>query len=251
MPAAAQGVTDATATGISPSSGGIDVETPVTVSGTGFVPGATRVQVITEDGRWKRDVPASAVAVNALRTEASFVMPKGPPKGGQVGAVVYTPSGLAVGTPIFTYPPPAAVTLPVASGMAPTTGTAGTVVTVTGTAFGDGVYVVLENRVWRTALMPAVLTFDEEGTAVSFTMPQVPNGGGPVNVSVMYRGIKPANVLQFDYAAGTAPQARVAAEDVATPPSSSTSWPVLFAAAMGALVAGWAVFVVASRRRVG
>ena len=89
--------------------------------------------------------------------------------------------------------------------------------------------------------MPAVLTFDEEETAVSFTMPEMPSGGGPVNVFVMYRGIKPANGLRFDYAAGTGPQARVAADatDGAAPSSSSTSWPVLFAVAMGALVAGW------------
>ena len=99
--------------------------------------------------------------------------------------------------------------------------------------------------------MPAVLTFDEEETAVSFTMPEMPSGGGPVNVFVVYRGLKPANGLRFDYAAGTGPQARVAADatDVAAPSSSSdTSSPVLFAVAMGALVAGWAVFVVATRR---
>jgi len=162
---------------------------------------------------------------------------------------VYTPSGRAEGTPIFEYPPPAAVTLPVASGMTPTTGRAGTVVTVSGTAFGDGVYVLLESvrTGWQTRLMPAVLTFDED-TAVSFTMPEVPTGGGPVDVFVMYRGIRPANGLRFDYAPSTAPQARVVAQDVAAPSSSDTSSPVLFAVAMGALVAGWAVFVGATRR---
>jgi len=142
------------------------------------------------------------------------------------------------------------VTLPVASDMTPTTGSAGTSVTITGTAFGDGVYVLLESvrTGWETRLMPAVLTFDEEETAVSFTMPEVPSGGGPVNVFVMYRGIKPANGLRFDYAPSTAPQARVAAQDGAAPSSSDTSSPVLFAVAMGALVAGWAVFVGATRR---
>ena len=68
---------------------------------------------------------------------------------------------------------------------------------------------------------------------------------------VVYRGLKPANGLRFDYAAGTGPQARVAidATDVVTPSSSSSSSPVLFAVAMGVLVAGWAAFVVATRRR--
>ena len=101
IPAAAQGVTVATATAISPTRGPIEGGTAVTVSGTGFVPGATRVLLITQDERWKRDVPASAVTVNTDGTEASFVMPKGPSKGGQVGAVMYTPSGRAEGTPIF------------------------------------------------------------------------------------------------------------------------------------------------------
>ena len=127
--------------------------------------------------------------------------------------------------------------------------------TVTGTAFADdGVYLLLESVRTRseTRLMPAVLTFNEDETAVSFTMPEMPSGGGPINVFVMYRGIKPADSLRFDYAAGTGPQARVAADaTVGVVPSSSsgTSWPVLFAAAMGVLVAGWVAFVAAMHRR--
>ncbi len=254
IPAAAQGVTVATATAISPTRGPIEGGTAVTVSGTGFAPGVTRVLLTTLDTHWQKDVPASAVTVNTDGTEASFVMPKGPSKGGQVGAVMYTPSGRAEGTPIFEYPPPAAVTLPVASGMAPRTGTAGTVVTITGTAIADdGVWVLLHSvrNGSETRLMPAVLTFDEEETAVSFTMPEIPSGGGPLNVFVVYRGLKPANGLRFDYAAGTGPQARVAtdATDVASSSSSSSSSPVLFAVAMGVLVAGWAAFVVGTRRR--
>ena len=166
----------ATATAILPTREPIEGGTAVTVSGTGFAPGVTRVLLTTLDTHWQKDVPASAVTVNTDGTEASFVMPKGPSKGGQVGAVMYTPSGRAEGTPIFEYPPPAAVTLPVASGMAPRTGTAGTAATITGTAIADdGVRGAAPQRPQRNgdAAMPAVLTFDEEETAVSFTMPEI------------------------------------------------------------------------------
>ena len=102
--------------------------------------------------------------------------------------------------------------------------------------------------------MPAVLTFSEDGTAVSFTMPEMPSGGRPRQRVRHVSGDQARRTsLRFDYAAGTGPQARVAADaTVGVVPSSSsgTSWPLLFAAAMGALVAGWVAFVVAMHRRI-
>jgi hypothetical protein len=251
IPAAAQSPPVATATEISPSSAPAERETAVTVRGTEFVPDATRVYLVVEGGGWQRTVPASAVTVDTEGLTASFTMPVGPPAGGRVGVVIFTPAGQATGTQVFTYTVPPPPPTPTVSAVTPTGGPAGTVVTVHGTGLqSTGLRVVVQSGMpfFQRVVDGSALTFSSTGTEVSFAMPDAPPQVGHVGVIVMTSSGRVANVPLFQYSPATAPRARVTAEGAALP-STGTYSPVLFAVALAAVVGGWALFVAAMHRR--
>jgi hypothetical protein len=121
-----------TVTGIAPSSGPAAGGTPVTLTGTGFVDGATSVTIGTDT------VLAEDVTVVSA-TEISFLTPGDP--AGLVEVTVTTPSGTS-GPVGFSYVAPA---LPTVGGITPGSGptAGGTPVTLTGTGFVAGTTVVI------------------------------------------------------------------------------------------------------------
>ena len=72
--------------------------------------------LITEDTHWKRDVPAPAVTVNTDGTEGVVRDAEGPVEGGTWAPWCTRRPVAPKGGLIFEHPPPAAATLPVASG---------------------------------------------------------------------------------------------------------------------------------------
>jgi hypothetical protein len=116
-----------TATGLDPTSGPTRGDTPVTVTGSGFVPDATSVTI------GGLTLPASQVRVTGPTT-LTFDTPAHP--AGRVEVTVTTPDGTTAAQ-TYTYLAPAA---PTATGLDPTSGpTRGdTPVTVTGSGFVPG-----------------------------------------------------------------------------------------------------------------
>jgi hypothetical protein len=252
IPAAAQGTPVATVTGISPSSGPAEGETKVTVRGTEFVPDATRAHLVLEGGAWQQPVPASAVTVDTEGLTASFTMPVGPPQGGRVGVIMFTPAGRANGTPVFTYTVPPPPPPPTVSAVTPTGGPAGTVVTVHGTGLQPtGARVVVQNPqpFWQRVVPASEITFSSTGTELSFAVPDGAPKGARVGLIVFTSSGRADNVVLFGYAPDTAPRARVAEDGVASSPSSGSSSPVVFVVVLGAIVVAWGLFVAAMHRR--
>ena len=199
---------------------------------------------------WQRTVPASAVTVDTEGLTASFTMPVGPPAGGRVGVVIITRAGQAEGTQVFTYTVPPPPRPPTVSAVTPTGGPAGTVVTLHGTGLqSTGLRVVVQSGMpfFHRVVDASTLTFSSTGTEVSFAMPDAPAQVGQVGVIVMTPSGRVANVPL-----PSTPRRRrrgSVADEGAALPSTGTSSPVLFAVAMGVLVVGWALFVLAMRRR--
>ena len=158
----------------------------VTIVGTGFVAGATSVQI------GSTTIPASQVSVvgggqtpltgaltqalqaslvqslTATGTSVTFVAPAN--VAGSVSITVITPGGTSTPALTYTYVPP-----PTAASLSPTFGPAsgGTIITITGSGFVPGattVIVTLPNGQVVT-IPPANLGIREDGTALSLFSP--------------------------------------------------------------------------------
>jgi hypothetical protein len=137
----------------------------------------------------------------------------------------------------------------------PTGGPAGTVVTLHGTGLQPaGSRVVVQSNTgggspWFQHVVKAeALSGNSTGTELSFEMPQQPEGVGEVGLILFTPSGQAKVVPVYQYFPSTAPRARVAGDDVASLPSHGSSSPLLFAVALGAVVVGWGLFVVAVRR---
>jgi len=160
--------------GISPESGSVEGGTPVTITGSGFVPGA-KVQI--------GGAPASAVEV-VSETEITAVT--GSHAAGPADVIVNTPEGESSGGPTYTYAitaPPKIASVTPASG--PSEG--GTLVRIAGSGFVSGsttvkiggevatsVEVLSETEL--TAVTPAHAAGDAE---VAVSTPNGETTGGP------------------------------------------------------------------------
>ncbi|PWD51789.1 hypothetical protein C8046_15185 [Serinibacter arcticus] len=166
-----------TATSLDPTAGPVAGGTPVTVTGTNFVPGS----VVSIDG------VSVETEVGEDGTTVSFVTP--PHEAGPVDVVVTTPGGVT--TPLtFTY-----VDVPTTGSLAPEVGpvAGGTEVTVRGANFtADSVVTIDESEVTPTVV-------DGEGTSLTFLTP--PHAAGPVPVSVTTPGGS-TEPLTFTYVEG-------------------------------------------------
>ncbi len=229
---------------IGPTAGG-DV---VTITGSGFIPGATSVQI------GPNTVPASAVTVTvagqvpltgaltqalqtsivqsltATGTTLTFTTPAN--VAGPVPVTVITPGGTSTPALTYTYVAP-----PTAASLSPTSGPAsgGTIITITGSGFIPGattVIVTLPNG--QVITIPAAnLGIREDGTALSLFSP----ASGVAGVATI-RVVTPGGetiALSFRYTIQGLPATG----------SDATS---LLAAAVMLLAVGGA-FVGASRRR--
>ena len=123
-----------TATGLSPSSGPAAGGTPVTLTGTNFVPGGTDIVVAFTSGG-QATIPASDVRVDSTGTAASFTTVAHPrAAGGPAGFFPRTAAGRSATPQVFTYVPATPPPLPTATGLSPSSGpvAGGTPVTLTG-----------------------------------------------------------------------------------------------------------------------
>ncbi len=238
-------------TGASPSSGLVTGGMVVTMTGTGFQPGVTQVMMVLQGGGWQREIPASAMTINAEGTTMSFAMPEGPPGGGLVGMVAFVPGIQAGFVPTFTYAQLAVTDASPLSG--PVAG--GTVVTMTGTGFQPGVtqvMVVFTGGLWQQGIPASAMTINAEQTTMSFAMPDSPAGPGEAGLVAFVPGIQARFVPTFTYgtatATATAPRQRVA-DDQATLPATGSDAGVLLATATGAVMIGVGLLAVARRRR--
>jgi hypothetical protein len=174
-----------TATGITPGSGPDDGGTPVTVTGSGFVPGATTVTI------GGVVVPATAVTVGGPTT-LTFLTP--PHAAGPVDVVVGTIAGASAPLP-FVY-----LGDPTATGITPATGSTdgGTPVTVTGTNFVPGATSVTIDGI----VVPATAVTVTGPTTLTFLTPANAAGPAPVTVTTPSGTSGP---LGFAYVAAPAP----------------------------------------------
>lgn len=108
--------------GISPASGTTEGDTTVTITGTGFT-GATSVFI---GGTAATDLTVVS------DSEITATTPAG--SAGAVNVVVTTPGGVSTGTGVYTY---SSASVPVVSGITPSSGTTagGTTITITGSGF--------------------------------------------------------------------------------------------------------------------
>ena len=159
-----------TATGLSPGFGPVAGGTPVTVTGSGFVVGATSVTV------GGTVVPASAVTVDPSTTSLSFSTPAH--AAGTVAVTVTTAGGISGVVPGgFTY-----AAAPTATALNPSSGpvTGGTVVTVNGTQFiaGDTSVTIGGQTVAATVNSPTSLSFSTPAHAAGNVAVTVATAGG-------------------------------------------------------------------------
>ncbi len=170
-------------TGVSPTSGAAG--TVVTITGTGFT-GATGVSF---------GAPAATGFTVVSDTEITATAPAGT---GTVDITVTGPSGTsaAVAADKFTYPSPA----PSVSGISPTSGAAGTVVTITGTGFAGATGVTFG----PAAATSFTVVSDTQITATA------PAGTGTVDIVVTSPG-------------GTSPAVPADKFTFATPPPTTTT----------------------------
>ena len=121
---------------VSPTSGTVNGGTPITITGTGFVAGAT-VEIGQGDGAGPTAIPASEVVV-VSPTEITATT-GGSAKAGTFNLFVIDSSGTSVANTgdDYTYYPP---TTPLFASVSPTSGTVsgGTPITITGTGFVAG-----------------------------------------------------------------------------------------------------------------
>ncbi|MTD14456.1 choice-of-anchor G family protein [Nakamurella sp. YIM 132087] len=171
-----------TAAALSPAAGPITGGQLVTVTGTGFVPGATSVTI---DGTV---IPAAGVTVSSP-TSLTFVTPAH--AAAAVDVTVDTPNGTTA--PLtYTYLP-----TPTAASIAPDTGelAGGYPAVITGTGFVPGVTTVTFDG---ATLVPAV---NAGGTTATITVPAGTVAGVPVAVVVTNGPGSTAAPLEFTYAA--------------------------------------------------
>jgi hypothetical protein len=169
-------------TSVSPSSGPTAGGTPVTITGSGFVTGAT----VSIGG-------VAATSVN-VASATSITAVTGAHAAGPVDVVVTTPGGTATSTGGFTYvvPPPAITS--VSPGSGPTAG--GTPVTITGSGFVAGATVSI-GGVAATSVVVA--------SATSITAVTGAHAAGPVDVVVTNPGGATGTLpAGWAYLAGTA-----------------------------------------------
>ena len=162
--------------GLSPASGSVAGGTTVTVTGTGFVPGATTVNI---DG-------ISRTATVTGTTSLTFVTPVHA-VAGPVDVTVQTAAGLSSPAQTFTY-----VGTPTATSLTPNSGAAagGDTVTVTGTGFIPGDTTVTIGGV----SVPATVV---SSTSLTFVTP--PHTDGQVGVTVTTGSGTTAPALPFTY----------------------------------------------------
>jgi hypothetical protein len=175
--------TPPTAATIAPDAGPQSGGQPVTITGTGFVPGDTTV---TFDG-----VPATGVVVDPAGTSLTAVTPAGAV--GPAVVVVTTPGGSA--DPLeYTYLADGSGA--VVTGLAPTSGptTGGTTVTITGTGFAGATGVTFDG-------VPGTgFTVNPAGTTSTIVTP--PNAAGPAAVALVFPA-GTADAGTFTYVAPT------------------------------------------------
>ncbi len=94
-----------TTTDLTPNSGPTAGGTPVTLTGTNFAPGDTRIVVDFPRGGGV-NVPATDVTINTTGTTATFTMPPAL-QDGRAGVIAVTPAGNS-NAQTFTYEPPSA-----------------------------------------------------------------------------------------------------------------------------------------------
>ena len=168
-------------TGLSPAAGPLAGSTPVTVTGSGFVAGATTVSF--------GGVPATGVSCTSA-SACAVTAPAGP--AGTVDVTVTTPGGTsATGSPDrYTYDAAPAVTA-----LAPTAGpvAGGTVVTVTGTAFVAGATVSFGST-------PSAVVTVTNATTLQATAPAASAGGAAVTVTTPggTSPTGPADIYSYD-----------------------------------------------------
>jgi IPT/TIG domain len=238
-------------TGASPTSGPVAGGTVVTMTGMGFQSGVTAVMVVLTGGGWQREIPASAMTINADGTTMSFAMPEGPVGGGVAGLVAFVPGKQGRIVPTFTYLPPPP---PTVSGATPMSGpvAGGTLVTMTGTGFergGTQVLVVLTGGSWQVTVPASAVLVNGDGTALAFVTPEGPPGGGLVGLIAFTSAGRAEFVPSFTYAPSAAPRERVAdASDLATTGTGTT---VLLVVGAGAVATGLVMLAIARRRPAG
>jgi LPXTG-motif cell wall-anchored protein len=253
----AQSVDAPTVAGASPLSGPVGGGTVVTMTGSGFQRGVTEVMVVLTGGGWMREIPASAMTIDADGTTMSFAMPEGPVGGGVAGLVAFVPGKQAANVPTWTYAQLAV------TGASPLSGPAsgGTVVTMTGSGFQPGVtevMVVFTGGLWRQEIPASAMTINADETTMSFAMPESPAGAGAAGLVAFVPGIQAQFVPTFTYEPATMPRQRVADDgaassgetdpDLTALPATGDGTGVLLALATGAVMMGVGLLVLARRR---
>ncbi|WP_172832223.1 choice-of-anchor G family protein [Nakamurella panacisegetis] len=176
-----------TGASLSPNRGPAAGGTVVTITGTGFVPGATTVEIggIT--------IPAGQVTVTDGGTKATFTTPAHAP--GTVDVVATTAGGTSTPALPFTFDALAATGISPDHG--PTTGN--TTVTVTGTGFVPGKTSI---TIGGTVVPASQVTVDPTGTTAVFATPAHAAGGVLVTATTPSGTTKPLGYL---YGASTLP----------------------------------------------
>ncbi len=170
-----------TVSSISPSAGPLTGNTLVTLTGTGFVPGAT----VAFGG---------VAATNVTVVSATTITALSPAGTGAVGVTVTTPSGTSATLPadVFTY-----AAVPVVSGISPAAGPVGggTTVTITGTGFSGATAV-------EFGTSPATSVTVSSGSSITAVSPA---GTGTVNVTVVTPAGTSATSTADQFSYATAP----------------------------------------------
>ncbi len=174
------------ATSLSPTSGPVGGNTPVTITGTGFVSGDTTVTI------GGQNVPAALVTVNGTGTGTTASFPTPPHAAGLVTDVVATTSGGATSPLSYTY-----LTAPGAASLAPTSGpvTGNTQVTITGSDFVSGATSV---TIGANTVPASGVTVANAGTTATFSTPGV-SAPGLVSVVATTAGGSTTTPLGFTY----------------------------------------------------
>ena len=193
-----------TTTTLTPKSGPTAGGTPVTLTGTSFEPGDTRILVAFRTGATVT-IPATDVTINNTGTTATFTMPPAPVDG-TAGVFAITPAGRS-NAQTFNYiappPPPLPTTTTLTPKSGPTAG--GTPVTLTGTSFEPGdTRILVAFRTGATVTIPATdVTINNTGTTATFTMPPAPVDGTAGVFAITPAGR--SNAQTFDYVAPPPP----------------------------------------------